>query len=469
MNVFTLFTTVAIATCGAFAVEPPSSLRVSNNGRFLVNESGAPVFLLCDTAWSLVNRLRREEITSYLEHRRAQGFNAVTFVLYSTGDPNQADSGKNIYGHAPFELTDGRPDPTRPLVTPDQNYWDHVAFAVAETKRLGFYAVILPCWGSAVVGGYRGEPTRDIIFNTANARVYGRWLGARFKDEPHILWMLGGDRQAVYGERDFRPVFRALAEGLTEGGARQMKSFHPPKRSLQSGDWFHTDAWLTFNSIQHWPEDQIAAITRDWQRQPPKPTWVFEPRYEGYWKKPYTAANWGEWQTRQQAYQSVFAGGFGFTYGHERIFCFGKDGWDWRKELDAPGASQLRHLVALMSRWSRADYLSRVPDQSLLAGDEGKAERLTSDRLTATRNGDATLAMIYSANGRAVRVRMEKLRGTAMNASWFDPRTGKTTVIGEFPNNGEREFTPPTSGETNDWVLVLDAATTALNELQQKP
>ncbi|MBM3862089.1 MAG: hypothetical protein FJ395_20890, partial [Verrucomicrobia bacterium] len=41
-------------------------------------------------------------------------------------------------------------------------------------------------------------------------------------------------------------------------------------------------------------------------------------------------------------------------------------------------------------------------------------------------------------------------------ASWFDPRTGKTTVIGEFAIAGEREFTPPTSGENNDWVLVLD-------------
>ena len=73
---------------------PPESLRVSDNGHFLVTKSGAPVFLLADTAWSLVNRLKRAEITEYLEKRRGQRFNAVTFVLYSTGDPNQADSGR---------------------------------------------------------------------------------------------------------------------------------------------------------------------------------------------------------------------------------------------------------------------------------------------------------------------------------------------------------------------------------------
>lgn len=451
------FCLLVLLTAGATAaVHPPPRLRVSNNGRFLVDERGAPVFLLCDTAWSLVNQLRREDITLYLDHRRRQQFNAVTFVLYSTGDAAQGDSGRNVYGHAPFALTEGRPDPTRPLATPQDDYWDHVDFAVAETKRLGMYAIILPCWGSTVVGSYSGQPTRDIIFNTTNAFAYGRWLGARYKNQPHILWMLGGDRRAVYGERDYRPVFRALAEGLLAAGARQLKSFHPPKRSPQSGDWFHQDKWLDFNSIQHWPEDQIPAITRDWQRQPPKPTWVFEPRYEGYWKKPYTAADWGEWQTRQQAYQSVFAGGFGFTYGHERIFSFGRDGWNWKKELDAPGASQMRHLAALLSRWGRADFLSRLPDQSLLAGDEGKAERLTSNRLTATRNGDATRAMVYSANGRPIRVRMDKLNGLKLRASWFDPRSGRITAIGEVSTTGEGEFTPPTSGDNNDWVLVLD-------------
>ena len=43
-------------------------------------------------------------------------------------------------------------------------------------------------------------------------------------------------------------------------------------------------------------------------------------------------------------------------------------------------------------------------------------------------------------------------------ATWFNPRTGEATVIGEFPNAGERAFTPPDKGELLDWVLVLDDA-----------
>jgi hypothetical protein len=45
-----------------------------------------------------------------------------------------------------------------------------------------------------------------------------------------------------------------------------------------------------------------------------------------------------------------------------------------------------------------------------------------------------------------------------LSASWFDPRDGTTTAIGEFENRGERKLTPPDLGEQLDWVLVLDDA-----------
>jgi hypothetical protein len=60
--------------------------------------------------------------------------------------------------------------------------------------------------------------------------------------------------------------------------------------------------------------------------------------------------------------------------------------------------------------------------------------------------------------GRPFRVRMEKISGAKAKAWWFNPRDGKATAIGEFANNGEREFISPNPGEDVDWVLVLDDA-----------
>ncbi len=467
------------------AEDAQARLHVEGNGRFLATPSGQPAFLLCDTAWSLATRVSREDAEIYLKKRREQKFNAVTFVLFPCNSKGLADTVKNLSGQAPFKIVAGLADPAQPDVKPGakNDYWDHVDWLITLTRQMGFQAVILPVWGSAVVGGYDGKNRGNNVFNASNAYAYGRWLGERYHDQPHVIWMLGGDRRAVYGKQDYRPVFRAMAEGIGDGVHASngsdghtdfsdiLMSFHSQKKSPQSSDWFHHDKWLSFNSIQNWPENQVASIDRDWHLTPPKPTWVFEPRYEGYWREPYTAADWGEWQIRQQAWQSVLAGGFGFTYGHERIFGFGEDGWDWKRELEAPGADQMQNLVKIFAMWSPEDYFSRIADPSLLEGDAGQAGRLKSNRVTVTRNAAGTLAMFYSADGSNIPVRMDRLSDKTMTASWFNPRTGNWRVgDAEFaqpkasikdlnggPGEMIRVFVPPGGrADGNDWLLVLD-------------
>ena len=117
----------------------------------------------------------------------------------------------------------------------------------------------------------------------------------------------------------------------------------------------------------------------------------------------------------------------------------------------------MRHGRALLE--SRP-FLSRIPDDSVVV-----VERVPTSvpgagryRFTATRDTDGTYAMVYVPVGRKFRVRMETIRNPKVKAWWFDPRTGKASSIGTFPNRGEREFTPPSPGELTDWVLVLDDA-----------
>lgn len=458
----------------------PSPLRVSANGRVLVDADERPVFVLADTAWSLVLRLKREETEAYLRERQAQGFNAVTFVLFTPGNPDISEKLSNGYGDEPFAMKQGRPDPTRPLITPEADpasaeqydFWDHVDHVVALTRRLGLYAIVVPAWGSTVVGATNGKGAEHIMFDAVSARTYGRWVAARYKDEPHVIWMMGGDRAAVEAGRDFRPVFRAMAEGVAEGAPGKLISYHPRKNAPQSGAFFHADRWLAFNSVQDWPDRQIGHMAEDWARTPAKPTWIFEGRYEGYWKGNYQPADWGEWQIRQQAYQTVVAGAFGHTYGHERVFGFGRDGANWRDFMDSPGARSMTHFGKVMRMFAPDDVLNRVPDQSLLDGGEGKAERVKSDRITAARTVNGRQAIFYSASGRPIRCRMERLADGNFFAWWFNPRTGRWH--GSDGESAEpvgfardlragrgapvREFAPPTSGEGNDWLLILSAS-----------
>lgn len=470
---------VGLAAAEVAAAEP-SPLRVSEHGRGLVDAAGRPVFVLADTAWALPARTTRETAEHYLRVRQAQRFNAVTFVLFVTGRNEIVAGLANAYGHEPFARDGELPDPTRPRVTPGNDpgdphaydYWDHVDYLVQLTRRLGLYAIILPTWGTGVAGSYDGKTRDGVVFDPISARSYGRWVATRYRNEPHVLWMMGGDRPAVQGETDYRPVFRAMAAGVAEGAPGGLISYHSRKGAPQAGDFFHADPWLAFNSVQDWPERQIARMTADWMRLPPKPTWLFEGRYEGYWRGNAKPGEWGDWQVRQQAYQTVLAGAFGHTYGHERVFSFGHDGVDWKAHLDSPGARSMTHLAALMRGFHPDTLRDRQPDQSLIDGEAGKAERTVSDRISAARMASGRVALVYTASGRLIRLKMEALAAGTMSAGWFNPRTGRWHVNGvetserkfflrdlaSGPGASGREFAPPTSGPGQDWVLVMGAS-----------
>ncbi len=66
--------------------------------------------------------------------------------------------------------------------------------------------------------------------------------------------------------------------------------------------------------------------------------------------------------------------------------------------------------------------------------------------------------MAYIPTGGTITIEMSKISSAEVKASWFDPRTGEYTAIGEYSNSGTQVFNAP--GETaigNDWILALDA------------
>ncbi len=478
-------------------------LRVSANGRFLVHADGSAFFPVADTAWEIAWRLDRREVERYLRHRKKQRFNTIALVAFS-GEPG---GHANPYGKEPFAKTGARLyDPSRPLTTPGGNpalpgeydYWDHLDYVIDLAAANDMYVILLPCWGGCVAGRYgSGKPSPEVLFDAAGAYRYGHWIGGRFKDRRNILWMLGGDRSAVYGDRDYRPVFRAMAEGIAAGvnggkAARRngtadygstLMSYHPQKWAPNSSAWFHNDPWLDFNSIQDQPRDQLRAIEHDYGLSPVKPTWLFEGGYE------HRANVYTDWHVRYQSYQTVFAGGFGITYGNMNIYNFGAEAGSrdepqaiaarkkWETSLDDPGAAQMQHLLKLMTSWTDEQFLERIPDQSLIEGDTGNmggGEGIRSSGLQATRGIRGDYAMVYSANGRSIRLRMDRLAGPSMNAFWFDPRNGKWWSHGQYaedragsvaakvpsgPGAVVHVFDPPGSPKDgNDWVLVLKRA-----------
>ena len=94
-------------------------------------------------------------------------------------------------------------------------------------------------------------------------------------------------------------------------------------------------------------------------------------------------------------------------------------------------------------------YFDRIPDQSIIAGNIGEKY----DHLIATRGKDYIL--VYSYNGRNFSINLGKIPGDVAKAYWFNPRNGVSNFIGEFINDGAKQFDPPgNKRDGNDWVLM---------------
>ena len=425
-------------------------LKVSENKRFIANGDGTPFFWLGDTAWELFHRLDRSEAVEYLTNRTELGYNVIQAVTLAEFEGLTTD---NRYGRLPLLKNDqGIYDPTLPDLTGDYSYWDHVDYILDKAEELGLYVGLLPTWGDKYNQKWGKGP---VVFNPNNARVYGKWLGERYKDRINIIWILGGDRPLESDEH--YEVIRAMADGIIEGdGGNHLITFHPPGCN-SSSSFVHEDNWLSFNMIQSSHSLDIYNFKRieaDYSLSPVKPVLDGEPCYEDHPInfKPENGF-YRDMEARRAGYWGVFAGGFGHTYGHHSIWSMTTEPGDyfimtWREALKRPGGSQVQYLRRLME--SRP-FFDRKPDQSLIV-----EQYPDTGHIQATRGLD--YAFIYSPDGRNVKVQMGIINGVNIKAHWYDPRNGDTHFIGEFYNSGVLSFNPPTNGFGNDWVLVLDDA-----------
>lgn len=424
------------------------SLEVSSDGRHLVREDGSAFFWLGDTAWELFHRLDREEATTYLDNRAEKGFTVIQAVVLAEIDGLNTP---NAYGATPLENN----DPTQP----NEAYFEHVDYVVDQAEQRGLYVGMLPTWGDKFNKAWGTGPE---IFTPENARVYGEFLGERYKNEP-VLWILGGDRNP--DDEEDEAIIRAMARGIQAGNeGRQLMTYHP-QGGAQSWQWFHEDEWLDFNMFQssHGAFDiPNHRTTREgYLLRPTKPVLDGEPRYEDHPVEWNPNFGWFDaFDVRQAAYWSLLSGAFGHTYGNHNIWQMWEPGREavnhartpWHEAMDQVGATHVGYARQLfLSR----PFLTLIPDQSIIAGSAGKG----AAHQRAARDSTGRSLMVYTPYGTPVSVWMGTISDSEASASWFNPRTGETEAIGTFETRGSQTFDPPgPDGRGRDWVLVLDAA-----------
>ena len=457
---FVLLILFSIGACTVKVENQDSTLpflKVSENHRYFMDENGDPFFWLGDTGWLLFSKLSREEAETYLNNRAEKGFNVIQ-VMVAHGLRV-----KNFYGDSSFV----KGDVSQPNITPgnsfeneeEYDFWDHVDYIINLAESKGIYMALVPVWGSNVKSGGVSREQAD---------KYSMFLAERYAHRSNIIWLNGGD---ILGS-DSTATWNIIGNNLKKVSPEQLVTFHPFGRT-QSSLWFHNEPWLDFNMFQSghrrydqddtekgYGQDNYKYVQDDLAMVPTKPTVDGEPSYEGIPQGLHDPAEpfWNDADLRRYAYWSVFAGAFGFTYGNSAVMqmhkpenktaAYGAREY-WTEGIDMPGAGQMQYMKDLILSKS---YFDRVPDQSLIAGENGEKYEYQ----IATKGNN--YALIYAYLGDEIDVNMGVIAGEEVEVSWFNPRNGEISSIGKFENKGEKSFDPPgEAGEGNDWVLVLDS------------
>jgi hypothetical protein len=421
-------------------------VRQSANGRYLVDQNGAPFLLMGDSPQALIVNVSEADAEVYLADRSALGFNSVWVNLLCTTYTGGRPDGSTLDGTLPFTATlpaTGLYD----LTAPNEAYFAHVDRVLALAGAYGLQVVLDPI----ETGGWLGTMLDN---GPARCGVYGRYLGARYGAVDNLVWMSGNDFQ---GWRDPAndAVVLAVASGIRENDARHLHTIeldYLVSSSLDDARWLPL---LGLNATYtYYPT--YARLRHDYNRPVFLPGFMVEANYEfESLQGPTTTAP----ILRKQEYWTMTSGATGQLYGNGYVWPF-LDGW--QEHLDTPGALQIRPLLTLFE--PRAWY-DLVPDTShsvVTAGygvysDYGHVA--DNDFLTAARTPDGALVIVYTPVLRTFTVDMGVLSGPA-TTRWYDPCDGSYAAVpgSPLPNAGLRPFTPPGNNRDGDggWALVLE-------------
>lgn len=426
---------------GGGATGPIYPLKVSSNGRYLVNQQGDPFLMIGDAPQALMINASVDEADLLLANRASHGFNTVWIMLIcDTYSGGRADA-STFDGLVPF-TTPGD------LSTPNETYFARCDEIIRAAANRGLSVILDP----ADTGGF----TAMLLENgVGKCRAYGRYLGNRYKDFDNIIWMSGSDFQSWMTDANNEAV-KAVADGIRETDTRHIHTLQLDYFVSSSLDNTLWSGLVTLNAAYtYYPA--YAEVLKDYNRTPVVPVFLIESDYE--------LENGADSERlRRQEYWSLLSGACGYVFGNGYVWPM-RDGW--KNNLNTTGVIEFGYCHGL---FKSRPWHSLVPDQNhtlvtagygtFWSGGTPSSGISENDYVTAASSPDGKLALVYIPTGRLITVNLAKLSGP-ITGRWYDPTSGNYQSIAgsPFPNTGTRDFTTPGvhADGAGDWVLVLEA------------
>lgn len=421
-------------------------VSIGPTGRYLVDASGAAVFIHGDTPWSLEVQCTRTQIDTYLNDRQAKGFSAILFEcmerLYSSQSPRYRNAQS---GADPFTTMS-------PVSWTSRNdtYWQTVDYIVAGARARGILCFITPAYmGFGNNQNGDGWVTDTDAATTSALQNYGAFLAGRY-GQGNVIWVMGGDYAGTTAQREKQ---WNIVTGMRSVNPDVLVAGHNARTDSDAYSSWGGYSGFNFNTIytQFNPHTEAAIA---YARAMP---FVL---IEGY----YENENNSTLETLvRQAVVTVLSGGCGHFFGNNPMWGLGDPVANGgigaaaalANYLNTSGTQKMANVRALFAAYAWWLLMPRT-DSSLVTSSLGSGDSRAAPALAS----DGSFALVWKNDSLPITVNLAALSKPSIRARWFDPlnATYRTVFGSPFTNTGAQSFAHPgaNSNAGLSWVLALD-------------
>ena len=441
----------------------PYITGASADGTYFTDQYGNPRLLVGEDVWDMVcqaglwnNGNWQLAMSTYLNQRAAQGFNASEISCFTSpdpGPPNRTD-GADWDGVWPFLTTN---DPSSGF---NNAFWTRRDYFINAAAAVGITPVINL---TTTTAGKTG--CLNANWTTQQWTDFGTGVGARYKNFPNILWIVGDD---YFGNLDTQ--LTAMLAAMRAAGDNHLVSIQNYQETTSRTDLFDgsTRTWGTTNAQFSWVYTYNVSYVGIETAKAETPAIPAVWGDGTYTSDGLPGGNHQPQMQRNLTWWALSSGAAGFSIGNGAV-------WPWASSSPAavtvdPNSNfmtaEVGAIATLFSGLTGWQHLqpdtksllvtggrgSKTPP--IVSGGGGTAYTGTTDAyVTASRTPDGSLAVIYMSHATTITIDQSKL-GNGYTATWVDPATGATSagVPGPTFNSGSKGTN---SAGDADWTLVL--------------
>jgi hypothetical protein len=423
-------------------------LKISADNKYLIDKNNRPFLIKEISAWGLIQALSEGDEAAFIDSVKLKGFNTLMVSIISF-DTRFAGNPPGWQGILPFKTQ-------WDLSTYNIPYFEHADRFLKMAEKQGMLVLLVPCYL-----GYKGDPNQGwwpklVGENNSveKSRLYGEFLGKRYKGFKNIIWEAGGDNKGA------EPLFahmNSIIKGIKEFDKEHLWTGH--FASEHGTNWSTGNAlyanYIDIDGLYDFVEADLGPDAPQYKTELQKfgmGKMIFQLDQSYEQDIPHGADNENYQWIRRKNYDGLLSGCAGTSFGpgqkDNQCYVF----TNWRPLMSTTGMHQILYCFNLFQSrgWFKLFPVDEKTDIVTNRGEFGKI-----DYVCAARTLDSNTLIAYLPVGGTVNVNMHAVAGKKIAVWWYDVRGGIPILAGTFEKDGVKAFTTPTK---EDWVLVIDNA-----------